>query len=91
MSDQGAGFKPYQRTAHEPSLGKPDAFWAGAPSQPADVMATASSICGIAASRSHFSDTAFVTPSSGTNSQSLSGLYSFSAAAIREVFSPKFC
>jgi hypothetical protein len=41
--------------------------------------------------KSHFSDTAFVTPSSCTSVQSLSGLYSFIAAAIREDFSPKFC
>ena len=41
--------------------------------------------------RPHFSETTFVTPSSGTSVQSLPGLYSFMAAAIREVFSPKFC
>jgi hypothetical protein len=39
----------------------------------------------------HFSDTALDTPASGTSVHSLSGLYSFIAVAIREVFSPRFC
>ena len=38
----------------------------------------------------HFSSAAFNTPSSFTNVHSLSGLYSFMAPAMREVFSPKF-
>ena len=37
----------------------------------------------------HFSDTALTIPSSGTNVQVLSGLYSFIAPAIPEVFSPR--
>ena len=41
------------------------------------------------ASRHHFSDTAFNTPSSCTSVHSLSGLYSFIPPAIREVFSPR--
>jgi hypothetical protein len=40
-------------------------------------------------SRHHFSDTALNTPSSCTSVHSLSGLYSFIAPAIREVFSPR--
>ena len=40
-------------------------------------------------SRHHFSDTALDTPSSCTSVHLLSGLYSFIAAAIREVFSPR--
>ena len=39
--------------------------------------------------RPHFSDTALSTPSSCTSVQSLSGLYSFIARAIREVFAPR--
>ena len=41
------------------------------------------------ASRRYFSDAALDTPSSGTSVHSRSGLYSFIAPAIREVFSPK--
>ena len=43
-----------------------------------------------ATSLHHFSDTALATPASCTCVHSLSGLYSFIAPAIREVFSPKF-
>ncbi len=38
---QGAGFSPSQRTVQDPSSGNPGACFAGAPSQPAAIIATA--------------------------------------------------
>lgn len=41
--DQGSLWSPSQRTVHLPSLGKPGAWRAGAPSHPAAIMAAAAS------------------------------------------------